>query len=138
LIAAIAALLFFCRYAELTAAAAPSFSSLPTQSTFALTNPVILVSPATLDFGSVPMGERVTKDFLVENIGRGKLVGAASVQAPFKIISGAHYVLTDKEIQVVTVAYTPGRARTETATVKFTGGGGAKTTVTAKRPPDQE
>lgn len=78
------------------------------------------------------MGEAVTKEFLVENVGRGKLVGIASVPAPFKIIFDRNYALKEREIQVVTVAYTPGRSGTNTATVTFTGGGGAKATVTGK------
>ncbi len=123
--------LLFCNYGETIAAGAPGFSSVPKQSTFALTNAVILVSPTALDFGSVPVGNSTTNTFLVENIGRGRLIGAASVPAPFEIISGSNYDLREKEIQVVTVAYTPRRVRTNTATVTFTGGGGAKTKVAA-------
>jgi hypothetical protein len=111
---------------------ASDFTPLPKQSTFALTNPLILVSPAKFDFGSVAIGEAATEEFLVENIGRGKLVGTVSVPAPFKIISDRNYSLKEKEIQVVTVAYTPRRYGTNTATVAFTGGGGARATVTGK------
>ena len=138
LIAASTALVLFCKYAAPGAKADPSFSELPQQSTFALTNPIVLVSPTRLDFGSVPRGKRLAKEFLVENIGRGKLVGTASVPAPFKIISGGKYALKEKEVQVVTVSYTPGSARTNTAILTFTGGGGAKVTVTGKRLVEQD
>ena len=133
LVAAMAALLFFCKHAASSMAAEPSFSSLPQQPTFALTNPIILVSPATLDFGLVPKGKRLTREFLVENIGRGKLVGAASVPAPFKIISGGNYALKPKEIQVVAVAYSPRDGLTNSAILTFSGGGGAKVPVAGKR-----
>jgi len=113
----------------------PDFAPLPKDSNFALTNAVLLVSPTTLDFGAVALGKGATNTFLVENIGRGKLVGTASVPTPFKILSGGDYALAEKQVQVVTIAYIPGRTRamTNTATVKFTGGGGAKVKVTGKR-----
>ena len=116
------------------------FAPIPKDSNFALTNAVILVSPTTLDFGSVALGKGATNTFLVENIGRGKLVGTASVPSPFKILSGGEYALTEKQVQVVTIAYIPGRTRamTNTATVKFTGGGGAKAKVTGKRLTSQD
>ena len=96
------------------------------------TNPVIFVAPATLDFGSVSEGVTATNTFLVENMGSGKLVGTATVPAPFKILSGGDYTLRQKEAQVVTVTYTPSGAAADTETVNFTGGGGAKAAATGK------
>jgi hypothetical protein len=129
---ALGALLVLCDDGAPSALGAPSFAPLPKPSTFVLTNAIILVTPPALNFGSVPLGKGATNTFLVENVGRGRLVGAVSVPAPFKIISGGTYALTEKEIQVVTVAYTPGRPGTNTATVTFTGAGGAKATVTGQ------
>jgi hypothetical protein len=122
-------LLLFCSYVR---AQQPAFPPLPEKPTFALTNGIILVSPAKLNFGSVQIGKSATNTFLIENFGRGKLVGTASVPAPFKIISGDKYALTTKEVQVVTVVYTPERPRNDKATVTFTGGNGAKAAVTGK------
>jgi hypothetical protein len=110
----------------------PTFTPLPEKPSVALTNGIILISPAKLNFGSVQIGKSATNTFVIENFGRGKLVGTASVPAPFKIISGDKYALTSKEIQVVTVVYTPERARTDKATVTFTGGNGGKAIVTGK------
>jgi hypothetical protein len=96
------------------------------------TNPVIVVSPMTLDFGRVATNAAATNTFLVENIGSGKLVGAARVAAPFKILSGGDYKLKENEAQIITVTYKPTGAASDTQTVEFTGGGGAKATATGK------
>jgi hypothetical protein len=82
------------------------------------TTPVIYVKPQVLDFGPVAGKTTATNTFLVENMGRDKLVGAATVPAPFKVLSGGNYTLSG--------------AATDTQTVKFTGGGGAKARVTGK------
>ena len=96
------------------------------------TNPVIFVRPSTLEFGPVASDTTATNTFLVENMGSSKLVGTATVAAPFKILSGGDYTLRKNEAQVVTVIYTPTGAATDTETAKFTGGGGAEATVTGK------
>jgi hypothetical protein len=97
-----------------------------------LTNPVLVVTPTTLDFGRVATNATASKTFLVENIGGGKLVGTATVAAPFKILSGGDYTLRENDAQVVTVIYKPTGAAADTQTVQFTGGGGAKATATGK------
>ena len=126
----LAAWLFPFEYAP--AADSPTFAPLPTQPGFALTNGIILVSPTRLNFGTVPLGKSITNTFLVENFGHGKLVGTASVPGPFKIISGEKYSLKEKEVQIVTVVYTPTRPRIDKAVVKFSGGNGAKAMVMGK------
>ncbi len=137
--AGIGALLFYCIYGAPSVLGASDFAPLPNQPALTLTNPIILVSPTALNFGSVSVGETVTKDFLVENIGRGTLVGMASVSGSlFKITSDQKYSLKAKQIQVVTVAYTPKRPGANSATVIFTGGGGIKAKVTGKGLPRGE
>jgi len=104
------------------------------------TGPVVYVAPMELDFGGVAGKTTATNTFVVENMGSGKLVGTVSVSAPFKILSGADYRLKPDEAQIVTVIYTPSGADVDTQTVKFTGGGGLKATVTgrlAASPPKQ-
>jgi hypothetical protein len=96
------------------------------------TNPVIVVSPKALDFGRVATNTTATNTFLVENIGRGTLVGKATIAVPFKILSGGDYSLRENEAQVITVTYRPTGAAFDTQTVQFTGGGGAKATATGK------
>ncbi len=101
------------------------------------TNPVIVVSPMTLDFGAVPKNHTITNTFLVENAGGGRLVGKVSVPTPFKIIDGVNYSLLRNEAQVVTIVYRPSGAREDKKTVQFTGGGGAKATVRGRLAPQR-
>ena len=98
------------------------------------TTPVIYVTPATLVLGTGSAKVAATNTFLVENMGKGRLVGTAAVAAPFKILSGGDYSLRENEAQIVTVVYSPIGATSNTQIVKFTGGGGAKATVTTKLP----
>ena len=96
------------------------------------TTPVLYVKPQTLDFGKVAAKATATNTFLVENMGKGRLIGTATVPAPFKVLSGGKYRLGENEAQIVTVIYTPSGAAADTQTVKFTGGGGAKARLTGK------
>jgi hypothetical protein len=99
------------------------------------TNPVIYVKPLVLNFGPVATNKTATATFIVENMGSGKLVGKATVPAPFKIVAGGIYALKENEAQIVTITYKPSGAVSDKQTVKFTGGGEAKATVTGKPAP---
>jgi len=113
---------------------APIFSPIPKTSSFSITNPIIMITPATLDFGFVAPGKTATNTFMVENVGHGKLSGTASAAPPFKIDSGGSYTLKEKEVQIVTVVYSPSRQRVDTAPVTFTAGGtSVKATAVGKR-----
>lgn len=93
--------------------------------------PVLVITPATLDFGPVLTNTTATNTFLVENAGRGKVAGKATVSPPFKVIDGGSYSLTRKEKQLVTVVYAP-RAYTgsnDVRSISFTGAGTAEATV---------
>ena len=96
------------------------------------TNPVIVVTPMTLDFGTVTTNGVATNTFLVENAGGGKLVGKATVAPPFKVVDGANYSLRENEAQVVTVIYAPRHPGTNSQTVTFSGANRAKATVTGR------
>jgi len=100
------------------------------------TNPIIMVTPMTLNFGSVSNKTTVTNTFVVQNAGGGKLVGKATVPAPFKILSGENYTLRPNEVQVVTITYTPTKSPMDVQTVQFTGGGGAKARVAGRLLPE--
>lgn len=104
----------------------------PTHASSLITNPVVMVKPLVVDFGSVRSHTTATNTMMVENAGGGKLVGKATVAPPFKIISGANYNLKEDTAQLLTIIYTPTPAGTDTQTIAFTGGGGAKVTVTGK------
>lgn len=117
----------------------PLFSPVPQGGSFSITNPIIMITPATLDFGYVAQGKSATNSFLVENVGHGKLSGTASVAAPFKIDSGAAYTIKEKEVQVVTVIYRPTNERVDMAPVLFTAGGTTvKATAVGRRLPSRD
>ena len=92
-------------------------------------NPVISISPLTLNFGSVPATISVSNNFTVKNIGGGTLTGYSSVPAPFSIVSGGTYSLGNNQSQTVVVSYSPSGAATDSQTVLFTGGGGTNASV---------
>jgi len=94
-----------------------------------LHNPVLIVAPDKLDFGWVEPGSTATNTFLIENAGGGMLTGQAIASAPFRIVQGGVYSLGRNSSQVVTLTFTPGREATNTALVKFTGGGGVSKEV---------
>ena len=102
------------------------------------TNPVIYVTPMVLEFGRVATNRTATATFVVENMGSGRLIGKATVAAPFKIVAGGDYALKPNEVQLVTITYKPISTAPDTQTVKFTGGGEAKATVTGNSPPQQK
>jgi len=94
------------------------------------TNPVPLVSPPSLNFGAVLANTTVSNSFTIQNIGGGVLSGTASVAAPFHIMSGGTYSLTNGQSQAVWVSYTPvGAADGQTVTFTVAGGNAASATV---------
>lgn len=97
-----------------------------------ITNPVIIVSPPSLNFGLVTLKSSATNTFLIENGGGGHLLGQATVAPPFKIISGGKYNLTGNEVQVMTIVYRPSGAPLDARTVKFTGARGASVPVVGR------
>jgi len=94
------------------------------------TNPVVLVSPASLDFGTVLTGLGTNLTLTVQNTGGGTLTGSASVTAPFQIISGGTYNLGSNQTQTVTVKFNPTAAGTYNQAINFTGGNGTSANLT--------
>jgi hypothetical protein len=86
------------------------------------TSPIAFVSPPTVNFGVIRVGEFATNKIVVENVGKGTLVGKAKVDRPFKILSGGSYALDRSAAQIVTIVYSPDGAPTNIATITFTGG----------------
>jgi uncharacterized repeat protein (TIGR03803 family) len=96
----------------------------------AVGTPAISVTPASLAFGSVPVGSSVSQNFTVKNSGTGTLIGTATVAAPFSITSGATYSLAAGASQIVTLKFSPTAVQSSSQTVTFTGGAGATATAT--------
>jgi hypothetical protein len=90
-----------------------------------VTNPVISVSPAKLNFGTIVVGQTNELSVNVQNVGGGTLTGHASSKVPFSIISGSNYVLTSQQMQTVKIRYTPKAKGSNFQAITFTAGGGA-------------
>ena len=92
--------------------------------------PIISVTPASQDFGSILVGITADRAFTVQNVGGGTLTGTASVSAAFAVVSNGTYNLAAGASQTVTVRYTPTAAGSHSTNVVFTGGNGASRQVT--------
>ena len=92
-------------------------------------NPVILVSPSSLDFGTVLTNTGANLTLTVQNTGGGTLTGVASVSSPFQIVSGGTYNLGSNQTQTVTVRFNPTAAGTFNQPISFNGGNGAGATL---------
>lgn len=90
----------------------------------------LVVSPSSLDFGSIAPNANSTNSFTIKNAGAGTLTGSATVAAPFYIVSGGTYSLGANQSQTVTIRYSPTTAGTSAQTVSFTGGNGSSAQVT--------
>jgi hypothetical protein len=93
------------------------------------TNPVISVTPGSLDFGTIASGATKDLAFTVRNAGGGLLAGMATVSSPFTVISGSSYSLSSNQSQTVTIRYNPAAAGSHLQSATFTGGGGATAVV---------
>jgi hypothetical protein len=93
------------------------------------TNPVIAITPASLDFGVVGIGSTNGLVLTVRNAGAGTLAGTASVALPFSIVGNASYSLGSNATQAIALRYVPTQVGIDSRTVTFTGGGGASATV---------
>ena len=91
--------------------------------------PVIQVAPGSVSYGTVLSGTSKTNSITVKNVGGGTLSGAASVRAPFSIVTGGSYNLGSNQSQTVTMVFSPNVASNYTQSVTFTGGGGTNATV---------
>jgi hypothetical protein len=96
-----------------------------------VTNPVISVSPGSLDFGSVAVGSSNELDVVVRNVGGGTLVGMGSVSTPFSIVTGGTYSLGSNQAQTVRIRYQSTGTGSYSQAVSFTGAGGTSVMASA-------
>ncbi|PYV43573.1 MAG: peptidase S8, partial [Acidobacteria bacterium] len=70
-------------------------------------NPAITVSPASRDFGSVPVGGWADRTFTFQNTGTDPLTGSASTSLPFSVVAGSSFSLAAGTSQDVVVRFSP-------------------------------
>jgi hypothetical protein len=87
--------------------------------------PVLSVTPASLNFGSVIVNTTMEMTFTVRNIGGGTLTGTAAASgAPFSVVAGSPFMLGAGASQTVTVRFSPTAGNTFTSNVNFTSDAG--------------
>lgn len=85
----------------------------------------LLVTPATIDFGTIATGATTQASFVLTNTGGTILNGTAVASgAPFTIASGTPFSLDALEFTNVVVAFTPTSANSVTGSVVFASDGG--------------
>ena len=86
--------------------------------------PDFSVTPTgTTSFGSVAINSTADRTFTVQNTGTTTLSGAASIGAPYSILSGGSFSLAAGASQTVTVRFRPTTSGTFASNVNVTAGG---------------
>ncbi len=86
--------------------------------------PVLSVTPATLDFMSVAVGDSKDLSFTVTNTGGGTLTGSCTTVAPFSLPGGCTFSLTAGQSQDIAIRFSPTSVEMFVGNVSFTSNGG--------------
>jgi hypothetical protein len=79
-----------------------------------------VIPTGPVDFGSVNIGNFADQVFIVQNTGDGTVSGAASVSAPFRIVSGSPFKLVGPgATQSVTVRFAPTEPVAASTSINF-------------------
>ncbi len=92
----------------------------------AVTNlpPNLLVTPSSLAFGSVVIGQTNTLAFQVINTGGLTLTGSVSATLPFRIQNGSPFSVAPGQTNLLSVSFTPSVAGSFSNVVQFVSNGG--------------
>ena len=94
----------------------------------AVNPPQLMVSPGSLNFGSVVVGQTSNQFFSVIDTGGLTLTGSATVAgAPYSITAGSPFTVAPGQTQTVTVAFAPVAAGTFSTNLIVASNGGAST-----------
>ena len=98
--------------------------------------PVLALTPASLNFGNVPVGSTRDLPFTVQNTGGGTLTGSASTSAPFSIVGYNSFSLGAAQSKTITVRFSPTSATTFNGNVSIaSNAGNASVTLTGSGVP---
>src|SRR5262249_13022261 len=86
--------------------------------------PLLSVTPSSLDFGSVNINTSTERSFSVRNAGSGTLTGTAGASAPFSISAGGSFSLAPGASQIVTARFSPTSSAFFSGSVDFSSNGG--------------
>lgn len=100
--------------------------------------PLLLVSPASLDFGAIAAGRTKDMEMFAANIGCEVLRGTASVGGPFAVADGSPFNIAVGTTNQIAISFRPVKAGCFTNRVVITSDGGIATCVVsgvAVKPP---
>src|SRR5205085_6775004 len=89
--------------------------------------PKLLVTPASLVFGPVVIGQTNSQNFQITNSGGITLTGSVSVPSPFAIQNGSPYTLAPGDSALITITFSPATAATFSNAAVFLSNGGNST-----------
>lgn len=87
--------------------------------------PLINVTPALLDFQSVPIGVSRTLSVAVQNAGNAQLTGAAMAADPFQVVDSSQFVIQPGQSRVILLSFLPVKSGTVASTATFSSNGGS-------------
>jgi probable HAF family extracellular repeat protein len=86
--------------------------------------PILSVTPTSLDFDTIAVGSSKDLDLTVQNTGGGTLEGSCSTDAPFSLPDGCSFSVLAGQSQEVKVRFSPTAAGIFMGEVNFTSNGG--------------
>jgi PKD repeat protein len=92
-----------------------------------LTPPYLSVSPGTLNYGSLVIGQTSNQLFSVINTGQVTLTGTTAVGLPFAAASNASYTVAGGATGLVLISFSPSAAGAVAGNLVFTSTGGVST-----------
>ena len=92
-----------------------------------LTPPYLSVSPGSLNYGSLVIGQTSNQVFSVINTGQVTLTGTAAVGLPFAAASNASYSVAGGATGLVLISFSPSAVGAVASNVVFTSTGGVST-----------
>jgi PKD repeat protein len=92
-----------------------------------LSSPQLSVSPSSLGFGTVAIGQTNLLSIQVQNAGGSNLTGTVTVSAPFAIQSGSPFSLQSGLTGVVQITFNPASSGSFSNNLIFTSNGGNST-----------
>lgn len=99
---------------------------------FACTPAAMTVSPSSITFSNIQLGNSQQQSFTLQNVGPVKITGTASLTLhDCTIITGANYTLLPGQTQTVTVQFAPTTPENLTGTITFSGANALSGTVNA-------
>jgi len=90
---------------------------------------LLVVHPASTNFGTLIVSQSSTQTFQVVNLGGTLLAGTATSTVPFMVVNNSSFSLSPSQTGLVQVAFSPMQAGTYTTNLIFNSNGGNATNI---------